>query len=217
MKISFGLTVLLVFHRSVSAFVPVKRGTRTSFRITRNAQQTPEFAEEIANNMISLFDPINENLSTAFSEIITGALDSLTSTLVLFQSTLESVDAPVLQALHEISTNLQSAIQAYLLEHPSYQPYYKSITDQIKTFSLDGTSPSLIILASTVVTYVVVSSILSLGQMPPPLQPYPLQRYDASSARAYFDRRLPKVIARGLEIATTSLGFGLALLRDFYK
>lgn len=217
MKISIGLPVLIIFLRSVNAFVPVKRGTRQSFRIIRNAQQTPEFAKEIANNMIPLIDPVNEKLSTALSEIISGALDSLTSALALFQSTLESVDAPVLQALQVISTNLQLAVQAYLLEHPSYQPFYRSIIDQTNAVSFHGTSPSMVILASTVVTYAIFSSILSLGQIPPPLQPYPLQRYDASSARAYFDRRLPKVIARGLEIATTSLGFGLGLLQDYSK
>ena len=91
MKISIGLPVLIIFLRSVNAFVPVKRGTRQSFRIIRNAQQTPEFAKEIANNMIPLIDPVNEKLSTALSEIISGALDSLTSALALFQSDRKSV------------------------------------------------------------------------------------------------------------------------------
>jgi hypothetical protein len=219
MKISAGVTLLLVLP--VCSFVPSKSTIRPSFSIIHKAQQTPEIVTDLANDLISFFDPINEKLSTGFRESLTGLLDEFSSTVTEAQSALARVDAPVLQAFQELATRFEGALQVYLLDHPSYQPLYNSVSEQLakqwSTVSYEGTSPSVIVFVSTVVTYSLVSSILSIGQLPPPSQPYPLQRYDAATARAYFDRRLTKVVARGLEIATASLGFGLGLLQDYVK
>jgi hypothetical protein len=56
-----------------------------------------------------------------------------------------------------------------------------------------------------------------MGQEPPPSRPYPNDKYDPITARAYFDIRPGNVLKRGLEVATTSVGFGLNLLIDYAK
>lgn len=219
MKISAGVALLLVLP--VRSFVPSRVTNRPSFSVIHKAQQTPEIVTDLAKDLISFFDPINEKLATEFRESLTGVLDQFSSTVTQVQSVLATVDAPVLKAFQELTTTLEGALQAYLVDHPTYQPLYNTLSEllakQLSSVSHESTSPSVIILVSTVVTYSLVSSILSIGQLPPPSQPYPLQRYNAATARAYFDRRLPKVVARGLEIATTSLGFGLGLLQDYVR
>ena len=44
--------------------------------------------------------------------------------------------------------------------------------------------------------------------------PYPNQSYDPISAKAYFDTKPFQVIRRSLQIASTSLGFALSLVKD---
>jgi hypothetical protein len=78
-------------------------------------------------------------------------------------------------------------------------------------------SPTLLLVLSALVTYTIISSILSWGQSPPSSKPYPLDRYDPISARAYFDRRIPQVLARSLYVTFQSLQFGFSLLYDKIK
>mmetsp|Transcript_38280 Transcript_38280/g.80027 ORF Transcript_38280/g.80027 Transcript_38280/m.80027 type:complete len:943 (-) Transcript_38280:79-2907(-) len=70
------------------------------------------------------------------------------------------------------------------------------------------------IAATTVLSYVIVNSILTWGDSPPPGRPYPKGKYDPVGARVYFDRRPLQVVARSLTIATKSLAFALSLAQD---
>ena len=74
--------------------------------------------------------------------------------------------------------------------------------------------PTVGILASAGITYGIIATVLSIGEGPPPSSPYPLGRYDPSSARAFFDKRPLDVISRGVEIASISTKFGLTVLKD---
>jgi len=76
---------------------------------------------------------------------------------------------------------------------------------------------------SSVVTYVVVSFLLSSvgGYDKNPsfssIKPYPSGRYDADAARRYYSKRLPMVVRRATEISGNSLGFGFCILMDVVR
>eukprot|EP00535_Pseudo-nitzschia_heimii_P009444 CAMPEP_0197183516 /NCGR_PEP_ID=MMETSP1423-20130617/7860_1 /TAXON_ID=476441 /ORGANISM="Pseudo-nitzschia heimii, Strain UNC1101" /LENGTH=945 /DNA_ID=CAMNT_0042634101 /DNA_START=211 /DNA_END=3048 /DNA_ORIENTATION=- len=70
------------------------------------------------------------------------------------------------------------------------------------------------IAATAVISYVVISSILTWGDSPPPGRPYPKGKYDAVGARIFFARRPLQVLARSITIASKSLTFGLSLAGD---
>ena len=208
----------LVLFEQGRAFAPLGRSTLKKRSSTiHKALQSPDVAKEFANELISIFEPVNNVLSNRFQESLSEVLDGLTKAFTQFQSTLENVDAPLLKKVEETKTGFQMALQAYFADHPSFQSLFNRIEDQMTLPSLNDAPPSFVILASALVTYVVVSYLLNIGQTPPPSRPYPLQRYDPFSARAYFDRRPAKVVARALEIATTSTWFGLRLLQDYFK
>ena len=73
------------------------------------------------------------------------------------------------------------------------------------------------IAATAVISYVIINSILTWGDSPPPGRPYPNGKYDPVSARIYFDRRPLQVLGRSLTIASKSLTFALSLAGDKLK
>jgi hypothetical protein len=73
------------------------------------------------------------------------------------------------------------------------------------------------IAATTLISYVIINSILTWGDSPPPGRPYPKGKYDPIGARVYFDQRPLQVVARSLTIATKSLAFALRLAGDKLK
>ena len=73
------------------------------------------------------------------------------------------------------------------------------------------------IAATAVFSYVVINSILTWGDSPPPGRPYPKNKYDPIGARIFFDRRPLQVLARSLTIASKSLTFALSLAGDKLK
>jgi len=99
----------------------------------------------------------------------------------------------------------------------NHDPNIAQVLEQLRNSlpMLDEVPDSALLAVSSVVTYTLVSSILSRGQGPPPSRPYPLGKYDPVSARAYFDSRLPQVVSRALEIALKSSGFALKLGQDY--
>jgi hypothetical protein len=147
------------------------------------------------------------------SEALTASFQSLLSTL---QKALETVDLPT-GILQEFADKMNSALAAFVASHPELQPLYNGIQQQFQKLSLQDVPSSVVIAVSALVSYSVISSLLTLNQEPPPLQPYPQGKYNATSARAYFDDHFLDVIQRGLEVATNSLGFGLSLLSDYVK
>lgn len=108
-----------------------------------------------------------------------------------------------------------------MLNDPTIGPILNEIQTNFQKLSpiigeeLASLPPSVGILASAGITYGIISTTLSIGEGPPPSSPYPLGRYDPSSARAYFDKRPLEVISRAVEIASISTKFGLGLLKDY--
>jgi hypothetical protein len=122
---------------------------------------------------------------------------------------IQSLDADILAKLDQVARSLEAGL---LTDYPTIQPLYEKVTAW--TAPLLASHPSLSIALSTVVSYLLVSQMLSFGQAPPPLAPYPMGKYDPITARAYFDQRPLQVLTRGLEIAVLSLQFGVQLLKD---
>lgn len=120
----------------------------------------------------------------------------------------------------ETATSVASDADNVLLSNPTIGPMIGMIQNKIiALIPVIGTElaelpPSVGLLASAGITYAIVSTALSIGEGPPPSSPYPLGRYDASSARAYFDERPLEVASRAVEIGVKSTSFGLSLLMD---
>jgi hypothetical protein len=77
--------------------------------------------------------------------------------------------------------------------------------------------PTISLVGSSLLSYAVVSSLLSGDSEPPPSVPYPTGRYDPDAARAYFDSRLPLAIFRATEIVVRSASFGARVLKDYLE
>jgi hypothetical protein len=179
-------------------------------------QQTPEVAREAVGNLISFFDSINTQLTGTFQSTLSEFLETLTKSANEITHLADKVDPKVLSVLSEASDKVSAALQELLTQNPALQPAFDTVQSQLRGIPGLGSAPApVLVLVSSVVTYTVVSSILSVGMAPPPSNPYPLKRYDPAAARAYFDARFPLVVKRGLEIATASLGFGLSVLKDY--
>lgn len=74
--------------------------------------------------------------------------------------------------------------------------------------------PSVTILITSYITYSIVSTILNFGQTPPPNSPYPMNKYDATSAKRYFDGKIGLVVRRAIEVAFLSGAFLIKLASD---
>lgn len=143
------------------------------------------------------FDVSQFPLSTGLRESLLGLRDQI-----------EALDANILSELSNGASQVQRQI---VVDYPSTGPFLEKVTSFLTPLSL---SPTLTIVLSAVLTYWSINTVLTWGQAPPPSKPYPRNKYDPIAARAYFDRRLPMVMARGFEILAQSLRFGLTLLKD---
>lgn len=80
--------------------------------------------------------------------------------------------------------------------------------------TLSSTSPTVAVALTTVIVSVVATMINDISNGPAPSRPYPLSKYDADAARAYFSAQPLKVAARTLQILLSSLGWATGLLSD---
>jgi len=149
-------------------------------------------------------------------------IDSLKSMLKNFESSvlpIENFDALSSTSIETVKTYV-TAIDENLLSSPLIGPTLTSIQDMVAAIipiigkELASLPPSVGLLASFTVSYTVINTVQSMGRVPPLSSPYPLGRYDASSARIYFSSRLGEMVARATEITARSGEFGLALLKD---
>jgi len=120
----------------------------------------------------------------------------------------QELDRSVVSRVEQLASQVQDGL---ITDYPNLTPYF----DRLQTILAPALqSPSLTLLVSALLTYTVVSSILSWDRGPPPSQPYPAGKYDPIAARAYFDNKVYMVVSRGLEILVQSLQFGMRLLQD---
>jgi hypothetical protein len=238
MLVRGSLTVLLVSLWHAEAFVPERNG-RSSLGRTQSksfalhARYTPpvplppppppvepDGMEQLSKDVSKFFESLelpklDTNLDLShFKEQIQamganlGGLPNLEQ-LGPLKEQIQALDASVLEKLDQVARSLEGGL---LKDYPGIQPLYEQVTAW--TAPLLASHPSLSIALSTVVSYLLVSSVLSIGKAPPPLAPYPMGTYDPVMARAYFDQRPLQVLTRGLQIAVLSLQFGVQLLKD---
>jgi hypothetical protein len=79
-------------------------------------------------------------------------------------------------------------------------------------FSVLNTPES--ILVSAIISYVVINSVMTWSDSPPPGRPYPKGKYDPIAARIYFDSRPFQVLSRSVTITVKSLSFAMKLAQD---
>jgi hypothetical protein len=175
---------------------------------------------------------IQDMQHSAYLTVVARTLDVLKNvdgmTSFLFSTFVALPLVTVQQFISDVSrvlTEYLASVDATLLQDPTVGPTL--LTLQTKTQELLSVllgpeqtvvlPPTIGILVSAFTTYGILSTVLSMGNGPPPSSPYPLGRYDPDSARAYFDQRPLGIIKRGLEIASLSVGFGLKLLQDKMK
>lgn len=124
------------------------------------------------------------------------------------RSQIDALDTKVIQEITAIANKLQSLVDK---EYPLMSPLLLKIQNILQP-QLQLTSGITLIIAS-VLSLMLASSLWDYYQRGPS-KPYPTGRYDADSARAYFDRRLPVAMVRGLSIFLQSLQFGVGVLSD---
>jgi hypothetical protein len=154
----------------------------------------------------------------ALSASFTSILERIVAWVVSMQDKITAVDEELLGKLRQVLAVLNND---YIAKYPEIQQALNQISAAIVSTEqlalAQHPSPTVLLVSSAVVTYAVVSSVLTWGQPPPASKPYPLDKYDPIAARAYFDRRLPQVVGRSLFVVLQSLQFGMSLLRDKLK
>jgi hypothetical protein len=160
------------------------------------------------------------HLSASLDKLSLGdSIQTLVSTVSDKLKTLTIPDAVLRDTFEKLAQESNAALALFVSRHPEIQRLVETIQKQLQNIGIDNAavSPSVVVAVSALVSVSLVNAVLSIGQEPPPSQPYPNEKYDAVAAKAYFDKRLGDVLLRGLEVATTSVGFGLNILQDYAR
>jgi hypothetical protein len=187
--------------------------------------------ERLVEDVSSALDRIDlEGLRSKASGIV-GAADwgsgGASAWIGGLEKQLEALDSRVLAQLSDAAASLSGSAPGVLGGEP-FPSSAKPLADQLRTAVLEPVlagalpqwiqlHPTLSLVASSLMSYVVVSSLLHWDEGPAPSAPYPNGRYDPLAARAYFDSRLPLAIARALEIFVRSASFGARVLKDYLE
>ena len=177
--------------------------------------------EQALNNMEHTMVSNMARFLLSILDNIESAQGSLTSNIVndIPTETLRGVVSSAIETAKSLTLTIDDA----LLSTPALGPILSAIQKKAVALSpivgeeLGQLPPSVGILASSIITYTIMSTAFSIGQEPPESSPYPLGRYDPNAARRYFDRRIGEVVARGLEIAIQSSKFGVSILSDYLR
>jgi hypothetical protein len=172
--------------------------------------------------------------ATATTEGVSTLIDTIQS---LLQHSLDQGQL-VLQHMNELFVSLVSSLTAII---PSSNINFDTVSsiqpllDQFKqavvsigilsnddamkviqsintAFSVLNTPESIVV--SAILSYVVINSVMTWSDSPPPGRPYPKGKYDPISARIYFDSRPLQVLARSVTITVKSLSFAMKLAQD---
>lgn len=215
LPIAFGLCILDSF-----AFLPLSRSSIHEFSRDKTPTTTLRLgANDFSNGLKDVFLGVDSGLKGMVTNLdnVNSAIDE--SSQQFFQALLRSIQAildqeQVLQEeLMKYVTSISQQIDHWLLDHnPEIEALFKVTLTQLSEITINT---SIAIGISTLLTYLVVSSVLTWSEAPPPSKPYPLQRYDPVAAQAYFDGRTSEVVGRAFTIFAKSLKFGLSVLQDY--
>lgn len=154
------------------------------------------------DKMQTLLNQINEAFVTLLASLANGGSgEAAAASGPLFDLNLEPIFAQIKETASSIGVSSEDIGKIIGL--------INSVTGALNT-------PETIA-ATAVFSYVIINSILTWGDSPPPGRPYPKGKYDPVGARIFFDRRPLQVLARSLTIAAKSLTFALSLAGDKLK
>jgi ABC1 atypical kinase-like domain len=106
-----------------------------------------------------------------------------------------------------LTESLTDAMAQLQKQVPSSPEWFQSIASSLPT--------SVQLSIAAILTFGLVQWLLKQqSSSPPPNRPYPMNRYDAVSARRYFDQRPVQVLARSVEIAWLSTQFALSVFLE---
>jgi hypothetical protein len=221
MRILHG-AILLLATTEAPAFAPAQQ--RNSLNYPRQKKESTSTstlqlqANDVTNGVKDVFAVVDDKLKS-----LVGSLDNVNiaingesqELLKVFLSKIQTVlegETALQQEFSKFVAAITGQIDQWLLaQSPEVEAVFKQTLGQISSLSFN--TPEAIGV-TTIITYFVVSSVLTWGEAPPPSKPYPLSRYDPVAAQAYFDSRPVQFVARALQIAIKSLGFGLSFLQD---
>ena len=154
---------------------------------------------------------ILDSIDSFFSSLSKDAVQSLPT------ETVREIVSSAVSAANDVASTLDATVTGNAVLAPAYMLIKAKLAELSPeiTSELGDLPPAVALIASAGITYGLISAVLSFGKAPPPRRPYPMNRYDAAAARAYFDNRLGAVISRGVQVAALSTKFGLALLSDY--
>jgi hypothetical protein len=139
------------------------------------------------------------------NELFVSIVSSLTSIIPSSNINFDTVSSiqPLLDHFK------QAVVSIGILSNDDAMKVIQSINT---AFSVLNTPES--ILVSAIISYVVINSVMTWSDSPPPGRPYPKGKYDPITARIYFDSRPLQVLARSVTITIKSLSFALKLAQD---
>lgn len=219
MRILQGAIFLLAATEAL-AFAPVQHKSLkySSQQETRASTSLQLQASDVTNGLKGAFAVVDDKLKMVVSSLdnVNTAINEesrelLRAFLSKIQTVLEGETALQQEFMKFVTAISQQIDQWLLTQNPAVEAVFKQTLGRLSAVTLN--TPEAIGI-TTIVTYFVVSSVLTWGEAPPPSKPYPLQRYDPVAAQAYFDSRPAEAVARALQIAIKSLGFGLSFLQD---
>ena len=222
MKFLSTISCLLLASPGTEAFVPRKQGWVSLDRAVSSVQNT--HAARATSLHLSL-----ETVEQQIERVLQNAINGLDGMNLEIKQTYETSFAAILGQVQGLLSQEQSGqtqvlkyaakltqeVQVWLQPYPGAEKAFQQVMAQLEPLmSTMGGSTPVVLMVSGIVSYLLISSVLSFNQAPPPSKPYPLQRYDPDAARAYFDDKLVQSVVRSVQIATTTLGFAFSLLRD---
>lgn len=235
-----GILAISVGHyeyRTAKAFIPTTLSSGNHVRVVgASSLQMASLPSIIADPFAKLTSKIVEAEQTVQSieksavqtgaketlgilDTVNGIFDGITADAVkaLPTETVEGIVSSAISAANDVASTLDATVTSNAVLAPMYliiKTKLAEISPEL-TAELGDLPPIVALLASAGITYGIISAVLSFGKPPPPRRPYPMGRYDAAGARAYFDNRLGDVFSRSVEVSALSAKFGLGLLLDY--
>eukprot|EP00581_Thalassiosira_minuscula_P014806 CAMPEP_0183723322 /NCGR_PEP_ID=MMETSP0737-20130205/14931_1 /TAXON_ID=385413 /ORGANISM="Thalassiosira miniscula, Strain CCMP1093" /LENGTH=927 /DNA_ID=CAMNT_0025953583 /DNA_START=135 /DNA_END=2918 /DNA_ORIENTATION=+ len=150
---------------------------------------------------------------------IVASLSSVVSINAGKLATPLATAAEIVDGISTVVQTYEALVDDKLTSSPAFSQAWESAKAQLgplfEKLIHPDLPPSVTLLIASYVTYSIVNTILSFGQEPPPNSPYPMNKYDAVSARKYFDGKWGLVFRRAVEVAFLSGTFLSGIAVDF--
>ena len=162
----------------------------------------------------SLLDAVTSATSTSLDAILEALRNSevwwtqLVSRLNYDYSATDifAIDSPLFNALRS-NNGLVGLVQ---LKH-----HFVDWSNDLMASLTPPATPAMILLVTSLTTYIMVASLLNIGRPPPPSTPYPSNKYDPLTARQYYDNKIVLVLSRAIQIGVLSSTFLFGIALDY--